>query len=318
MYFPRTFRFTVLLLATILNISSVLTAQNIKVQIFSQGALFTEGKNSVLFYQATTKTLNGAYPRANYVHPFYGLDGEIITEDFPEDHPHHRGIFWAWHQLYVGDKRIGDGWECKDLTWEVISIKKQNGTKGAKAIEAQVLWKSPLWLNDTGAEKSLIIEHTRITVYPAETNFRIIDFKIELMAMEPNMKLGGSTDAKGYGGFSTRVKLGDSVIFMDEKGRVEADNLPVIAGGWMDIEVMKNNHKAGLTIVAHPDNPGYPNPWILREKRSMQNAVFPFPGAEPIPLLKDRPLVLKYHLIVHKGSLSRKKIQSLQQQFSAM
>ena len=34
-------------------------------------------------------------------------DGQVLTEDFPADHLHHRGIFWAWHQVYVGEKAMG-------------------------------------------------------------------------------------------------------------------------------------------------------------------------------------------------------------------
>ena len=51
----------------------------------------------VLVYQLQENSLDGDWPRAGYVHPLYDLDGKIFTEDFPEDHRHHRGVFWAWH-----------------------------------------------------------------------------------------------------------------------------------------------------------------------------------------------------------------------------
>ena len=36
--------------------------------------------------------------RSTYLHPVYALpDGTpCVTDDFNKDHPHHRGIFWAW------------------------------------------------------------------------------------------------------------------------------------------------------------------------------------------------------------------------------
>src|SRR5688572_23793673 len=37
-----------------------------------------------------------ARPRSTYVHPIYGLDGEVLTDDFPKDHDYHRGLFWGW------------------------------------------------------------------------------------------------------------------------------------------------------------------------------------------------------------------------------
>ena len=28
----------------------------------------------------------------------------------PADHRHQRGLFWAWHQVWIGEERIGDPW----------------------------------------------------------------------------------------------------------------------------------------------------------------------------------------------------------------
>ncbi|WP_372934433.1 DUF6807 family protein, partial [Mariniphaga sediminis] len=70
-----------------------------------QGLLFTEGGENILFYQKAPKNHEGEYERRHYIHPLWGLDGTILTEDFPDDHLHHRGIFWAWHQVWIGDQR---------------------------------------------------------------------------------------------------------------------------------------------------------------------------------------------------------------------
>ena len=118
------------------------------------------------------------------------------------------------------------------------------------------------------------------------------------------MRLGGSEDAKGYGGFSARIRLADDMEFTSSTGKVIPDNLPVKAGGWMDISgsVGKGGALAGLSILSHPDNPGYPNPWILRSSKSMQNAVYPYPGATAVPLSQTQPTVLRYRLLIHSGN----------------
>src|SRR5262245_20143036 len=79
-----------------------------------EGVWLQEGDTKVLFYQRRPKAKDGKFARANYVHPLLDLDGEPLTEDFPADHLHHRGIFWAWHQVLIGDKAIGDPWALKD------------------------------------------------------------------------------------------------------------------------------------------------------------------------------------------------------------
>src|SRR5688500_14074023 len=45
-------------------------------------------------------------PRASYIHPLYGLDGEVLTDDFPKDHTYHRGVYWAWPHLKIGDREF--------------------------------------------------------------------------------------------------------------------------------------------------------------------------------------------------------------------
>ena len=39
------------------------------------------------------------WPARDYIHPLYGPRGEVLTEDWSPDHPHHRGIYWAWPEV---------------------------------------------------------------------------------------------------------------------------------------------------------------------------------------------------------------------------
>lgn len=276
----------------------------IQLKIEKDKSYFTEGKDSVLTYQASEKSINEKYARANYIHPLYSLDGGVLSEDFPADHLHHRGIFWAWHQLYIGDKRIGDGWEIENFKWEVTSVKEKKQKDAGKAIQTTVLWKSPLWTDKHSKEKAFVKETTTIKVHPKQPHYRLIDIEIALLALEKNMKIGGSEDEKGYGGFSPRIKLSDDVEFTSPNGKITPTNLAIPASEWMDISgsLVKNGEKIGMTILCNPKNPGFPNPWILRAKKSMQNAVFPYPGTKAIPLSNKKPTVLRYRLIIHDGN----------------
>ena len=62
----------------------------------SKGALrLFEGDAPVLAYNFGDQLAQGVAEdrtRSSYVHPIYGLDGEVLTADFPKDHPHHRGL----------------------------------------------------------------------------------------------------------------------------------------------------------------------------------------------------------------------------------
>lgn len=296
-----------------MSITNISTAQSVQVKIDSESATFTEGKDLILRYQITQKSVGKTAVYSNYIHPLYGLDGTVLSENTPSDHPHHRGIFWAWHQLYIGDHRIGDGWERKDIHWDVVAVKELKKHKGAKTIQATIEWKSPLWLDSNGHEKAIIQEITTLKVFPKKDRYRQIDFTISLRALAPNIRLGGSEDEKGYGGFSPRIRLSKDITFTGSKGKIEPHNLPVKADGWLDVSgsIGKNGSVAGLTILCHPDNPGFPNPWILRSARSMQNAVYPHPGAIPVPLSETQPTVLRYSLLVHEGDAATIDIKQI-------
>ncbi|MEQ8879725.1 MAG: DUF6807 family protein [Cyclobacteriaceae bacterium] len=174
-------------------------SQTIATDFQDEGVMFSEKGRQVLFYRTSSDPSQGEYQRPHYIHPLYSLDGEIMTEDYPEDHLHHHGIFWAWHQLYIGEKRIGDGWENRDFNWTVLSVEEEKIDGPAKRIVSKVNWTSPLWTDGTGVEVPFVSESTKITVHPQDKAYRLIDIEISILALEPKVSMGGSEDAKGYG-----------------------------------------------------------------------------------------------------------------------
>ena len=54
------------------------------------------------------------FTRGGYLHPIRTLTGRVITDDFPPNHIHHHGVWWAWtHTEFDGRKpdfwNVGDG-----------------------------------------------------------------------------------------------------------------------------------------------------------------------------------------------------------------
>jgi hypothetical protein len=308
------------------------------------GYLVTEAGKKVLFYRRdavkfaggvtsgldeyAAQTLNemlGEFDktsRPHYVHPLWGLDGEVLTEDFPFDHLHHHGAFWAWHQVYAGDKSMGDGWEMMYFYWDVSNVEVLRRDGKRAALRATVLWKSPNFKDSSGLDKPFIKEVSTIRVYPAEGDIRRIDFEISLLALEKGVRIGGADNEKGYGGFSVRLRFPDGakkggLDFVGTDGEVKPKNTPVEAGPWLDFsgKLRDDGGRSGVAILCHKSIPGYPRPWILRSKESMQNAVFP--GREPVALPTDEPLVLRYRLIVHRGDITKQELDKLQAEYNA-
>ncbi len=290
--------------------------QSLTAQVTDEGVAILEGDDSVLFYQTSIRSQSGAYPRADYVHPLYGLDGGVLTEDFPEDHPHHRGVFWAWHQVLVGDSALGDGWLGQDIEWDVRAATTEPTVDGALLLRTQTYWQSPRWTVAAGKRAPFLSEQVQITVHPRQRSFRVLDFKISLLALVPNLRLGGSDDEKGYGGFSVRMRLPDNIRFAASQGKVIPTTNAVTAGPWMNFSgaLGLGGKAAGIVLMSHLTNPTHPEPWILREITSMQNPVYP--GRGPVPVSEQEPTVLQYRLVVYQGELAKSTIDSLYQAFN--
>lgn len=305
----------VLLAAGIIMQSFLLNGQ-VTMQKQDDGILITENGNSILFYQMSPKSLNGEYERNNYIHPLWGLNGQMLTEDFPSDHLHHRGIFWAWHQVVINGERIGDPWEIKDFEQQVTEVEFMSRSNGVGILKTEVEWLSDKFIKN-GSKKPYLKENTILKVYPENMNYRRIDFEIRLTALVDHLQLGGSEDEKGYSGFSLRLVLPDDVMFRGPEGPVQPEVTSVESAGFVDISGSSGNNqqKGGVIIIDHPDNPGYPQQWILRNRNSMQNAAWPGNRLADIP--EDEPLVLHYSLIIYSGEMKLKKISRLVKQVIA-
>jgi hypothetical protein len=276
-----------------------------------KGIEVSENGRPVFFYQKSPKTLTGQYVCSNYIHPLYNLNGDVITEEFPADHPFHRGVFWAWHQLYRNNVRLGDGWTNDSISQEVVKISSEKG-KDRVGIDLEVFWHSST--DDTG--KPFIEERTSITVNKIKSGIRTIDFEISLRALHEGIQIGGSADQKGYGGFCVRMKLPDSLVFSSVKGAVTPQELQVKAGPWMDFsgKFGEADELSGITILCNQGMPDYPEQWILRQKGSMQNIVFP--GSKRINVPVKKPLVLRYRIIIHNGDAGSLDIPMLMEEYS--
>jgi hypothetical protein len=278
-----------------------------------QGMELFENGTAVYFYQKAPKVISEGYICNNYLHPLYSLTGDTLTEEAPPDHLHHRGIFWSWHQHYINGESIGDGWMMDGISKEVVEWETKTDRNKA-SLDVKVLWGSSNFENG----RVYLEEQTSIIVRPLKAGVRAIDFLISLRATVPGVSLGGSDDEKGYGGFCTRIKMPDDLVFTSNNRPVKPQTLQIIAGPWMDFSgsLGSGGEQHGLAILCHPDTPNYPAPWILRQKSSMQNIVYP--GRDPVEISMDHPIKLKYRLILHSGNAGSIDLDKLQEEFSAV
>ena len=278
----------------------VFTENNEQVTLSENGQpVFSYQKALVPIWENENPELKRDVTFNHYIHPLYNLSGDTITEAQPKDNPwhlHHRGIFWVWHQLYIGDESVGDSWVMKNFRFDILGIDTEIENKLA-ILKLHVNWVT----TKNEVNKAFVEENTTITVYPSEEERRIIDFEIKLKAHVPNVSIGGSEDEKGYSGFSARIKMPDNLSFRSNEGEVNPILFQLETGPWLDFSVLDSvsGNREGMTILSYQGTSAGKIPWILRRKQSMQNVVFP--GRERIKLPTDKALILKYRIVIHQG-----------------
>jgi hypothetical protein len=296
----RFFSFCFVLLLTL-----QVPAQKFSTVKTKEGIEIRENGKKVLFYQIKQKTVDGKFARAGYIHPLYSLNENSLTDDMPKDHPYHRGIFWAWHEILLQNKKLAEGWTSENISWYPTTVKVKRNKKAA-TLNAKVLWRSTLQKTPT----DIIEENTTIKIYPATSHYRMLDFDIQLFPLIDSLKIGGSDDDKGYGGFCLRLKLPGDISFVSKNKTIIPQETAVVAGPWMDITGSFEGSsvpKTGVVVFANATDSGL-QPWILRKVTSMQNV--PYPGRTPVELSKEG-LKLKYRVIVHNGEMSNDEIEKL-------
>lgn len=287
--------------------------QSVTIKQTDVGYMFRSGERSVLFYQIQPVT-NHDHSRAGFVHPLFGLDGEMLTDSFPKDHRHHQGVFWAWHQLWVGDRKVGDPWITKDHLVVVKEAKIVDQGAEFATLDVDAEWTSTAF-DTSGETTSLVAEKTRIRVYREEGDVQYVDFTIQLTALVPHVRIGGSEDVKGYSGFTVRVNPPKDMKIQTANGVLTDDGVQV-QSPWAGVSgSFADSRTSGVAILTHPSSPEFPSRWVLRHY-GMQNVAYP--GRDPISLSTEQPLVLRHRLVIHRGSTEDARIVGHQTEYGLL
>jgi len=235
------------------------------------------------------------YWRSCYIHPVYGLDGDVLTGDFQKDHPHHRGLFWAWPKCVLGEQQVDE--------WHLVGARQFFDrwlAREAGADKAEVAVQN-VWRLD-GDPEPWVQETIQFTVHPVEDDARAVDFHLKLANVSDKVVTVKGQDGGGYGGFSLRPdgKRPGRVI-TTAKGKLRKD-ANLIDTPWADYSsrVKKGGPVSGTAIFQHPSNPGYPHSgWTLRHYGFLGAA---WPHDEQVKLDPGDTFELRYRLYIHRGT----------------
>lgn len=239
--------------------------------------------------------------RSCYVHPLRGLDGEVLTDDFPKDHYHHHGVFWTWPHVVIAGQEYS--------LWEDKGPLRQRFVRWLcreQGLTAAVLGVENGWfLGDT----QVLTERVWFTVYRSG-DARHIDVDLFFLPLDQEVTLWGA-EGKSYGGLTVRFRPRPG-----ERPKIS------VAGGWTGDDLYETpltwaafcsrfgegDAWSGAAIMVSPNHPDYPPTWLTRHYGPL---CVGWPGIRSQTLAAGRPIHLPYRLWIHRGCVPAEEIETV-------
>lgn len=271
-----------------------------------------ENENPVLSYNfgmQLSDSVPGRYRRSTYIHPIYELKGNVLTDDFPSDHYHHRGLSWMWPKIFIDSVRY-DLWHIYGPQgklagihqifedWIVQDVGPICATIGAKNF----------WQLDDG--QKVMDESVFVKVYRATDNARAVDIKLIWKAITP-IGIEGQTK-KGYGGFNFRFAPRKETQIFSNLGKEKDSDLKNLPWADQSAKFGDNDYFSGVGIFQNENNNNYPAGWCLRHYGFLGVA---WPGVERYNMKPGETLSLSFRVWIHEGDVKEGKVESAYEVF---
>lgn len=270
----------------------------------------TDGPAPVVRYLFRTvpvpKGVGGRYAvaRSDYIHPLYGPAGEVLTKDYSPDHPHHRGLYWAWPEVtYKGKTHDLHALQGVFARPEKI-LKAEADAKGA-TISAANIWK---WEDN----EPIVREVATIHVHPRQGAGRAIDLTFAFTALVDGVTVA-RRGRSHYGGFNLRfsARTGQKILPHTDPATAK----PRRAWGQLVGTPPGGTGPVSVTTLQHPGNPHYPGDWQAYPNLNWLQPTFPRKGTR-YPLTQGKPLVLKFRLWIQAGQADDKTLAAQWDEFT--
>jgi hypothetical protein len=229
------------------------------------------------------------FRRSSYLHPVYSPGGTLLTDDFPKDHYHHRGIFWAWRVVSF-DGETHDLWTIEGIWHRFLGWIAHDTAPGSARLAVENGW--------FAGKRKVMKETVEIMTRAAEGGRRRMDFTLTFEAVGVPVELSGSPD-RGYSGFGMRFapREKEKTVVETDAG-IEKEDTNLVPHPWAQLSAAFEGRPAGARIEVDPRNPGAPNGWCLRHYGYLG---VDFPGLARFRLEPGRPVTLRYTVTLFDG-----------------
>jgi hypothetical protein len=249
-----------------------------------------------------------SYPRP-FFYPLLGPSGSPLTRmghPGAPDHDHHRSVWYA-HAKVLGIDFWGDRTEARvrQKQW----LQYQDGDEEA-ALAVLLGW------YDGHDPKELLEQELVAGVRAGPDGETFLELQATFRPTAESLEFGQTN----FGFLAVRVAKALSVHFgggrlVNSEG---AEGEPAIFGKaarWVDYSgPVPGGGTEGITYIDHPDNPGSPVRWHVREDGWMGASVC---MNAPVQTTRKQPLVLRYLLHAHRGAVAPERADQVAREFAA-
>lgn len=296
------------------------------------GMQLKTGDGRVVFEYMTRKPedVGLTSPSVACFHPVNTPSGERVSNLAPDDHPHHRGMYLAWHDAEFRDPiqpartptAAAFGWNItKADFWGWGQYAPRDGRiiqNKSVVLTTATATKAELeihndWVVVGNRTRKMLDETTTATVTERDGVY-VIDLAFTLSAL-----VEYQINRQSFSGFNFQArKDGDSeytnsagvVTLRDAHYSMPELNWP--PAPWYGYQInLANGKTVGTAVIDHPTNP--PSTWHQSRGLWMLNPNIA--AIAPYNLRVGSPLVLRYRVVVHDGPTPTAVVDKLAAEF---
>lgn len=256
-----------------------------------------------------SKDIKPVFLRGGYIHPVFTPSGHVVTDDYPSDHYHHHGIWFAWTKTEF-EGAHPDFWNVGDGTGKVDFVSLDGAWRGP--VHAGFKSRQRYVALTGAAPKPALNEEWEARVYNVGQGARRY-FLFDVVATQQcatNSPL--VLDEYRYGGMGIRGhrnwKDKSKVWFLTSEGKTR-ENGNATRGRWFRMSGPVDGEMVGIAVLDHPNNFRSPQPMRL-------NPDDPFFNYAPSQLgrFEIKPgerFVLRYRYVVADGPADKAELDRL-------
>jgi hypothetical protein len=278
-------------------------ALKVDVQVGKDALEIAIGGAKVLRYHTAAvqppEGVDKKFARNAYIFPAWTPSGLVVTDDFPPDHRHQRGIWMSWTKTEFEGRHV-DFWNIGDSTGAIVFAGMGPVTAGPVFGEFQAKHRQA----DLGVpgDKIAINEQFSVRVWRVggpEKGYWLWDLvSRQRSASDSPVKL----PQYYYGGLGYRgpPEWLASVDMLTSEGKTRKDGNETKAR-WCDVSGPLGGRTAGVLVMSHPQNFRHPEPVRLNPKQPQICFAPSEEGDWAIEPGKD--YVWRYRFCVHDGEM---------------